>query len=33
MGDHMEEIAKAWRVSREARDDWALKSHQRAIAV
>ena len=32
MGDHMEETAKAWRVSREAQDDWALKSHQRAVA-
>ena len=32
MGDHMEETAKAWRISREAQDDWALKSHQRAIA-
>ena len=28
----MEETAKAWRVSREAQDDWALKSHQRAVA-
>ena len=32
MGDHMEETAKAWRVSRVAQDDWALKSHQRAVA-
>ena len=32
MGDHMEETAKAWQVSREAQDDWALKSHQRAVA-
>ncbi len=32
MGDHMEETAKAWRVSRKAQDDWALKSHQRAVA-
>lgn len=32
MGDHMEETAKAWRISREAQDNWALKSHQRAIA-
>ncbi len=31
MGDHMEETAKAWRVTREAQDDWALKSHQRAV--
>lgn len=32
MGDHMEETAKAWRVSRVAQDHWALKSHQRAVA-
>ena len=32
MGDHMEETAKAWRISREAQDAWALKSHQRAVA-
>ena len=32
MGDHMEETAKAWRISRGAQDDWALKSHQRAVA-
>ena len=32
MGDHMEETAKAWRISREAQDDWALKSHKRAVA-
>lgn len=32
MGDHMEETAKAWRISREAQDDWALKSHQRTVA-
>lgn len=32
MGEHMEITAKAWRISREAQDDWALKSHQRAIA-
>lgn len=32
MGDHMEETAKAWRISREAQDDWALKSHQRSVA-
>ena len=32
MGDHMEETAKAWRVSRVDQDDWALKSHQRASA-
>lgn len=32
MGDHMEETAKAWQISREAQDDWSLKSHQRAVA-
>jgi acetyl-CoA C-acetyltransferase/acetyl-CoA acyltransferase len=32
MGDHMEETAKAWNISRAAQDDWALKSHQRAVA-
>jgi acetyl-CoA C-acetyltransferase/acetyl-CoA acyltransferase len=32
MGDHMEETAQAWRISREAQDDWALKSHQRTVA-
>jgi acetyl-CoA C-acetyltransferase/acetyl-CoA acyltransferase len=32
MGDHMEATAKAWRISREAQDDWALKSHQRSVA-
>lgn len=32
MGDHMEETAKAWHIGREAQDDWALKSHQRAVA-
>ncbi|MBO9694758.1 MAG: acetyl-CoA C-acyltransferase [Sphingopyxis sp.] len=32
MGDHMEETAQAWGLTREAQDDWALKSHQRAIA-
>ncbi|APZ98930.1 acetyl-CoA acyltransferase [Sphingopyxis sp. QXT-31] len=32
MGDHMEETAQEWGIAREAQDDWALKSHQRAIA-
>lgn len=31
MGDHMEDTAKVWRISREAQDDWALKSHRRAV--
>ncbi|MFA6115218.1 MAG: acetyl-CoA C-acyltransferase [Sphingomonas sp.] len=32
MGDHMEETAKEWHISREAQDGWALKSHQHALA-
>ena len=32
MGDHMEETARAWSIDREAQDEWALKSHRRAIA-
>ena len=32
MGDHMEETAQLWSIGREAQDDWALKSHQRAVA-
>ena len=32
MGDHMEETAKEWHISRKAQDDWALQSHQRAVA-
>lgn len=32
MGDHMEETAKEWHISRDAQDDWALKSHKRAVA-
>ena len=31
MGDHMEETAKAWNISRAAQDEWALKSHRRAV--
>jgi acetyl-CoA C-acetyltransferase/acetyl-CoA acyltransferase len=33
MGDHMEETAKQWHISREAQDDWALGSHRRAVAA
>lgn len=33
MGDHMEETAKLWHISREAQDLWALESHQRAVAA
>jgi acetyl-CoA C-acetyltransferase/acetyl-CoA acyltransferase len=32
MGDHMEETARIWSIGRAAQDDWALKSHQRAVA-
>jgi acetyl-CoA C-acetyltransferase/acetyl-CoA acyltransferase len=32
MGDHMEETAQAWSIGRAAQDDWALQSHQRAVA-
>lgn len=32
MGDHMEETAQEWGISRQAQDDWALQSHQRAVA-
>jgi len=32
MGDHMEETARTWGVSRQAQDLWALSSHQRAVA-
>lgn len=32
MGDHMEETAKEWAISRDAQDRWALQSHQRAVA-
>jgi acetyl-CoA C-acetyltransferase len=32
MGDHMEETAKIWNITREAQDEWALRSHQRAVA-
>ena len=32
MGDHMEETAQLWSIGREAQDDWALKSHRRAVA-
>lgn len=32
MGDHMEETAQIWTISREAQDAWSLKSHQRAVA-
>jgi acetyl-CoA C-acetyltransferase/acetyl-CoA acyltransferase len=33
MGEHTEEMAKEWRVSRAAQDGWAFKGHQRVIAA
>lgn len=32
MGDHMEETAQKWGITREAQDNWAYQSHIRAIA-
>ena len=32
MGEHCENMAKDWAVTRQEQDEWALKSHQRAIA-
>jgi len=31
MGDHMEETAKEWGITREAQDKWANQSHKRAV--
>ncbi|MDY0885880.1 acetyl-CoA C-acyltransferase [Dongia soli] len=31
MGDHMEETAKEWGITREAQDKWAYESHKRAV--
>jgi acetyl-CoA C-acetyltransferase/acetyl-CoA acyltransferase len=31
MGDHMEETAKEWGITREAQDKWAHESHKRAV--
>ncbi len=33
MGEHTEETAKAWGISREAQDAWALQGHQRVTAA
>lgn len=33
MGDHMEETARKWEISRHAQDEWAYQSHQRAAAA
>jgi acetyl-CoA C-acetyltransferase len=32
MGDHMEETVKQWGITRQAQDEWAYKSHMRAVA-
>src|SRR5579871_3541547 len=32
MGDHMEETAQKWNITRKAQDDWAYQSHKRAAA-
>lgn len=32
MGDHMEETAQQWGITREAQDEWAYQSHMRAVA-
>jgi acetyl-CoA C-acetyltransferase len=33
MGEHCEEMAKAWNIPRAAQDELALQSHQRAVAA
>jgi acetyl-CoA C-acetyltransferase len=33
MGEHTEETAKEWGISRESQDEWSLKGHQRVIAA
>jgi acetyl-CoA acetyltransferase family protein len=33
MGEHSEEMAKAWHISREAQDEIALKRHQSAVCA
>jgi acetyl-CoA C-acetyltransferase len=32
MGDHMEQTAKEWGITREAQDEWSYQSHRRAVA-
>lgn len=32
MGDHMEETAQQWAITRQAQDEWAYQSHMRAVA-
>ena len=33
MGEHTEDMAKSWNISREAQDELALRSHQNAITA
>jgi acetyl-CoA C-acetyltransferase/acetyl-CoA acyltransferase len=33
MGEHAEEMAKEWQISRQAQDEWALEGHRRVIAA
>ena len=33
MGEHAEETAQEWKIARGAQDEWALLSHQRAVAA
>jgi acetyl-CoA acetyltransferase len=33
MGEHTEDMAKTWKVSRREQDELALESHRRAIAA
>lgn len=32
MGEHMEDTAKEWNITRQAQDEWAYHSHKRAVA-
>src|SRR5690606_1194182 len=33
MGDHCEDMAKQWSISRDSQDEWALSSHQKLAAA
>ena len=33
MGDHCEDMAKEWNISREAQDEWAVSSHKKLAAA
>lgn len=33
MGDHCEDMAKQWNISRDSQDEWALSSHQKLAAA